>query len=162
MKCKDCTMDCHYRTSNGEKECEFQGHIIQVPDEWQGVRIQAAIAAMQGEQRGTLMKAMTDAGYTFDFDKKELKKIENEIEIPFGAKDSELQEVTYYIPKGFHAEIDDNKVVIKKCEKPAAWSEEDERMYRGLHNLIYSTQYCDSRKELSDWLKSIKQRIKGE
>ena len=48
MKCKDCTMDCHYRTSDGEKECEFQNHIIQLPDEWQDVRIQAAIAAMQG------------------------------------------------------------------------------------------------------------------
>ena len=48
MKCKDCTMDCWYRTSDGEKECEFQNHIIQVPDEWRGVRIQAAIAAMQG------------------------------------------------------------------------------------------------------------------
>ena len=30
------------------------------------------------EQRETLMKAMTDAGYTFDFEKKELKKIEAE------------------------------------------------------------------------------------
>ena len=48
MKCKDCTIDCGYRTSDGEKECEFQNHIIQVPDEWQGVRIQASIAAMQG------------------------------------------------------------------------------------------------------------------
>lgn len=48
MKCKDCTMDCHYRTSDGEKECEFLNHIIQVPDEWQYVRIQASIAAMQG------------------------------------------------------------------------------------------------------------------
>ena len=48
MKCKDCTVDCHYRTSDGEKECEFQNSIIQVPDEWQGVRIQTAIAAMQG------------------------------------------------------------------------------------------------------------------
>ena len=48
MKCKNCTMDCHYRTSDGEKECEFQNHIIQLPDEWQGVRIQAAISAMQG------------------------------------------------------------------------------------------------------------------
>lgn len=28
------------------------------------------------EQRDTLMKEMTDAGYTFDFDKKELKKVE--------------------------------------------------------------------------------------
>lgn len=48
MKCKDCTMNCHYRTSDGEKECVFQNHITQVPDEWRYVRIQAAIAAMQG------------------------------------------------------------------------------------------------------------------
>jgi hypothetical protein len=41
-------MNCPYRTSDGEKECEYQNHIIQLPDEWQGVRIQAAIAAMQG------------------------------------------------------------------------------------------------------------------
>lgn len=49
MKCKDCSVvDCGFRTSDAEKECQFQSHIIQVPDEWQGVRIQAAIAAMQG------------------------------------------------------------------------------------------------------------------
>ena len=48
MKCKDCTVDCGYRTSDGEKECKFQNHVIQVPDEWQNVRIQASIAAMQG------------------------------------------------------------------------------------------------------------------
>lgn len=41
-------MDCHYRTSDGEKECVFQNHILQTPDEWRYVRIQAAIAAMQG------------------------------------------------------------------------------------------------------------------
>jgi hypothetical protein len=40
-------MDCCYRTSDGEKECEFMNHVIQIPDQWQGVRIQAAIAAMQ-------------------------------------------------------------------------------------------------------------------
>ena len=38
------------------------------------------------------------------------------VEIPFGAKDSELQEVTYYIPNGYHAEINGNAVVIKKGE----------------------------------------------
>ena len=70
------------------------------------------------EQRDTLMKAMVNAGFTFDFKKKELKKI----------------------------------------EKNPAWSEEDERTYKGLINLIYATQYCDSRKEFSDWLKSLKER----
>ena len=51
--------------------------------------------------------------------------------------------------------------IIEKMsgQKPAEWSEEDERMYRGLHNLIYSTPYCDSRKELSDWLKFLKDRV---
>ena len=49
MKCKDCNVvGCVYKTSDAEKECEFQSHLIQVPDEWQYVRIQASIAAMQG------------------------------------------------------------------------------------------------------------------
>ena len=40
-----------------------------------------------------------------------------DIEIPFGAKDSELQEASYYIPEGFHAEIEGNRVVIKRGEQ---------------------------------------------
>ena len=48
MKCKDCNyIDCPSRTSDAQKECAFTG-IIHLYDEWQGVRIQAAIAAMQG------------------------------------------------------------------------------------------------------------------
>ena len=79
---------------------------------------------------------------------------------------------SYYIPDGYYAEIVGNRVLVKKkpadCFKPIEeskfviknkeWSEEDERMYRGLYNLIYSTPYCDSRKELSDWFESIKDR----
>lgn len=49
MKCKDCNVvNCSWRTTDAEKECQFQTSMIQIPDEWQGVRIQAAIAAMQG------------------------------------------------------------------------------------------------------------------
>ena len=49
MKCKECnTVDCPFRTTDAEKECQFHSSVIQVLDEWQGVRIQAAIAAMQG------------------------------------------------------------------------------------------------------------------
>lgn len=58
MKCKDCNSTlCSYRTSDAEKDCFYEKH----PDypmprdlwnndntDWQGVRIQAAIAAMQG------------------------------------------------------------------------------------------------------------------
>lgn len=66
------------------------------------------------EQHELLLQKMKEAGYEWDVDKKELKKIEQTIEIPFGVKDSELQEFTYYIPEGYHAEINDNVVVIKK------------------------------------------------
>jgi hypothetical protein len=56
----------------------------------------------------------------------------------------------------FPITIQDNYEIIE--QKPT-WSEEDERMYRGLHNLIYSTSYCDSRKEFSDFLNSLKDRV---
>jgi len=118
------------------------------------------------KQRDTLMKAMADAGYTFDFEKKELKKIEDEIEIPFGAKDSELQEAIYYIPKGFHAEIDDDKVVIKKGEKPTAWSEMDKAMTRLITSdleLLKNRGYGEHgkaayRSEIK-WLKSLRYKV---
>ena len=45
---------------------------------------------------------------------------EKKIEIPFGAFDSELEEVAYTIPHGYHAVIDGDKVVIKKGEEPVS------------------------------------------
>ena len=58
MKCKDCNSTlCSYRTSDAEKDCFYESH----PDypmprdlwnddntDWQALRNQAAIAAMQG------------------------------------------------------------------------------------------------------------------
>ena len=116
---------------------------------------------------------MKEAGYEWDAEKKELTKIENEIEIPFGAKDSELQEVTYYIPEGFHAEIEDNNVVIKKGEQKHNWSEEDREMMdemmdymkpmpiffegtKGKSGKEYTNEFI---KNATDWLKSIKERV---
>lgn len=84
------------------------------------------------EQCDLLFQKMKEAGYEWNAEKKELKKIEHkpilDIEIPFGAKDSELQEATYFIPEGFHVEIKDDKVVIKKGEQKPAWGEEDVEM----------------------------------
>ena len=54
-------------------------------------------------------------------------------EIPFGASDSELQEVSYYIPEGFYAEIKDDRVVIKKVEpkfKVGDWIVGDEGIFK--------------------------------
>lgn len=93
------------------------------------------------------------------------EKIEDEIEVPFGAKDSELQEVTYYIPKGFHAEIDDDKVIIKKGEKLTAWSDKDEKMYKIALSCIETLEDISNGKnmhaDVKDWLKSLKDRIGG-
>lgn len=88
---------------------------------------------------------------------------EDEIEIPFGAKDSELQEATYYIPKGFHAEIDDDKVVIKKGEKSAAWSKDDEAMFQSCTGAIWAADYYlyEDKQDMEAWLKSLKNRIGG-
>lgn len=123
------------------------------------------------EQRDTLEKAMADAGYTFDFEKKELKKIEQktspDVDIPFGAKDSDLQETTYFIPNGFHAEIDSDKVVIKRGEQKL-WSEEYIATISRVISIVKWAAYSDhshpilndeGATELVERLNSIKDKI---
>jgi len=90
-------------------------------------------------QRDTLLKAMTDAGYEWDAEKKELKKISQRM------VSAEAKEALY--------------------DKPA-WSEEDENTIKVLMNIIKKSEiidsiiYTDSLKEkLYDWLKSLKERI---
>ena len=113
------------------------------------------------EQRDLLFQKMKEAGYEWDAEKKELKKIENETEIPFGAKDSELQEATYYIPKSFRAEIGKDNIVIKKGEQNPAWSEEDEKMFKYALDMIewYSGKNESKSRAVSDFLKSLKDRV---
>lgn len=53
-----------------------------------------------------------------------------EMEISFGAKDSELIEATYYIPDGMEAIIEGDKVIIRKKES------EDERTRQDIMNFI--------------------------
>ena len=73
----------------------------------------------QGKKKSYSSETMNEKG---DFDSGFTRMIEKEqkpnpvldIEIPFGAKDSELQEASYYIPEGFYAEIEGNRIVIKR------------------------------------------------
>lgn len=76
-----------------------------------------------------------------------------DIEIPFGAYDSELGGFEYTIPEGYKAEIKDGKVVVKKTES------EDEKMMRKFLALIeWSKSYAasgittDEAKEMLAWL----------
>lgn len=95
------------------------------------------------EQRDTLFKAMADAGYTFSFEKKELKKISQRM------ISAEAKEAMY--------------------GKPTAWSENDEYIIERLSYLLdneqenYPQLSCDFQEiqEFKDWLKSLKERIGG-
>lgn len=95
---------------------------------------------------------------------KHLNDVGLNIDIPFGVKDSELEEVSYDIPKGYHAEIEDNKVVIKKGEKKhTEWSDEDYVMQRAALEILMASPKLVSSTILKEsvivWLKSIKERI---
>lgn len=177
-----------------------------------------AVIPATKEQRDKFEKAMSDAGYEFDFDKKESKKIEKPKEKSIITSLKDFQEAFELKARQYDIELpnrgydihamckelysllieqnptwseEDEKMIwaipliiknypnqemfygyskekliswiesFKERVLPQSqqdWSEEDDRIYRGLHNLIYSTPYCDSRKELSDWLKSLKER----
>jgi hypothetical protein len=54
----------------------------------------------------------------------------DKIEIPFGAKDSELYECEYTIPEGYEAEIKDGKVIIRKKES------EDEKIRKEIIDFV--------------------------
>lgn len=104
--------------------CHFEDDVFLVSEEdasewWNGEGFKPATK----EQRDLLFQKMKEAGYTFDFEKKEVKKIE---------------------------------------QPPFEWSEEDEKMFISLHNLIYVVRDCDCdsmrKKEFSDWLKSLKDK----
>lgn len=175
------------------------------------------------EQRELLFSKMKEAGYEWDAEKKELKKIElnewvpqkgdvcrpkkggnniilceqdgivfsfvedvkngcaggeisipillrdyklvepkdNTFDISFSARDSEFQEASYYIPEGFHAEIDGNFVSIKKGEQKTAWSEEDECYMSECIGAIATKDgwSFEEKRKTKHWLKSLKDRV---
>ena len=97
------------------------------------------------EQRDILMKAMADAGWTFDFEKKELKEIE--------FNPDSLIEESY--------QQQANNLIDMATENPA-WSEEDDYNVQCLAAKVTSdiqNGNVGRNQELIDWLKSIKDRV---
>lgn len=84
-----------------------------------------------------------------------------DFEIPFGAKDSELIEESYYIPKGYHAEISKDKVTIKKGEQKPSLSEDDEKNLQGIIDEIQANKSSAPSYDINvydrylSWLKSL-------
>lgn len=123
------------------------------------------------EQRDALKKAMADAGYTFDFEKKELCKIEQK-----PAENEELTEfdkavgvsIGTWNPKT-PEQIQSVKAVSKKLLKLAKkqindeqkpWSEDDSYMQKQAIRCVNNSGKLEvSTEEIEDWLKSLKDRV---
>ena len=119
------------------------------------------------EQRDTLMKAMADAGYTFDFEKKKLKKSEQKQVIDYPnnlPKDNwelihEFVEKLGRIPKE-KDELDLLVEYVLKRRKSTLSEDDKDFMYDTLSNLTelkdrYGEGYGNVGKCI-DWLKSLK------
>ena len=129
------------------------------------------------EQRDQLEKAMADAGYAFDFEKKELKEIENEeydgedygIDSLWHAKN--ILEKTLGEVEGYQT---DDGILDHKCaisfidklykQKPAEWSEEDESNFQGIIDELKANKHHAPDSDLPtydrflSWFKSLKER----
>ena len=134
------------------------------------------------EQRDILMKVMNEAGYTFDFEKKKLKKIDNE---EFNGED-------YGIDSLFHAQRilektlgsvegyqTDDGILSHKCaisavkklygQKPTiaemqnlAWTKEDESyLNTTIAYLKDAKEFKKSAENCINWLKSLKDRVQS-
>ena len=99
------------------------------------------------EQRDTLMKAMADAGYIFDFEKKELKKMEDEPNKCEGCNNA----------KGCVACVDGSEWAHIEEQNPA-WSEEDEYNLAFIQETLLGLDGDDSYREkcckMAEWLES--------
>lgn len=127
------------------------------------------------EQRDTLEKAMTDAGYTFNFESKELRKIEKPIEWSY-EDEANLNNIiwlcnncikgteTTWIPSQA-TKIKHLIETIKEeglAQQNPAWSEEDEQIILSIEQAMNCASLLNIAPEKMDkiraWLKSLKDR----
>ena len=118
------------------------------------------------KQREQLEKAMADAGYKWDAEKKELKKIEQ-------PKLTEFEEAVKDMMDDYRDAIGDNDATVEEVKehaayllslipcKSTAWSEEDERNMQNIDSVLFYDKVLpeDTCVKLRNFLKSIKQRI---
>jgi len=116
------------------------------------------------EQRDLLFQKMKDAGYEWDAEKKELRKIEQKpIDKTkfYDSMDDLIADALIGEIEG--SELDDrckyNRIHwIKSHRQHAAWSEEDEDYLTDVKPAIHDYYDDDYAEELYDWLNSFKER----
>lgn len=124
------------------------------------------------EQRDLLFQKMKEAGYEWDADKKELKKIEQKL-TAWSEEDEKIgnaiyESIDFTVLKSFGISEDEAVSWLRKdrdnqnSQSKQEWSEEDEKkrkgLIKGLEDRMGFGWASDpfSRKEYIDWLKSLK------
>ena len=146
---------CDYDTNSGESDafCPLPMNLTC-----------SKITPATKEQSDTLLKAMADAGYTFDFEKKELKKIKQK---SYGQR-QECSDCQFN-----YAGECKGSCVMKRGEQKHGWSEEDEKNINSLCELLTDLQVKSTENEIKhgtnshskyyhdikEWLKSLQKRI---
>ena len=128
------------------------------------------------EQRELLFSKMKEAGYMWDTEKKELKKIEQnpvnkfKVTIVQNVKDDKKSEISlikdilFSFKNGriYNVSAEDFGNCLawleKQGEQKQEWSEEDEEMFLDIESLIHSYRVGSYEHELSSWVKSLKDR----
>jgi len=120
------------------------------------------------EQCVALMKAMTDAGWEFDFDKKELNKIDTYCqdnckgfqETGRCFCDGECKAKKEHVKQN----LQDNN--LRRIEQKSAWSEEDKNAIQVLKDIVKRSNEIDEKiytmplkEKLYAWLKSLKDKV---
>lgn len=135
--------------------------------------IDAVVTPATKEQRDTLEKAMADAGYTFDFEKKELKKIivpifhigdtiakkHNSDIHDFGSFTiTDIIGGKYWYNDRIICDISeqDEWEFYEPVRQKSSWSQDDERIYQSIIDDTVQENQLDD-KQIS-WLKSLKDR----
>lgn len=132
------------------------------------------------EQRDLLFTKMKEAGYEWDFEKKELKKIE-QVELPKGEDygidglyhAASILEKTLGDVEGYQSDdgILEHKCAIEAVKRlynqKSAWSEDDMETIDRIYNFIWKNRKGDTseiyqQEKDANWLKSLKERMKGE
>lgn len=133
---------------------EFFISHYETPDWWRDGGFQPATK----EQRQFLFQKMKDAGYEWDAEKKEPKKIK--VNTIWSEEDyNRITSIKYLLHELDNHNFDDwfDSLKYKPQYNKPSWSEEDEKMLDNCINALGDSSFDTY--EIEEWLKTIKERI---
>ena len=137
-----------------------------------GNNIKEALRTEYEKGRADAIAEMADTGYTFDFEKKELKEIEHkyaenkgmnlveEDMTPFQKKVFCIIDTTIEEEHGLKQVCDELlRLAHDEIMQKPAWSEEDKNVVEDIEEAVINNWFGDTQYIILDWLKSLKDRV---